>query len=445
MSPLKGLLISRNTDDKTTTFIRAILGDKVKPKTTLLLFANNNALRVGGGFVGTIGVLRGDGDNIAIREIRSVYYYDHRLDDKVGFVVAPNYMGRFTDSLRIADSLSEPITSLNLQRAHDVYSRVSGEKIDNVVEITPDLLKSILDITGPIELREYNLTVDSTNVLKTIQLEVESGKDRVIGKDPKSVLSVLANEIIQRIPQLSLRDTGRYYSLLGRVSAGEQARALLNISDPSRLVVTNSREEYIGAKNALLITSSNLDAGKASMSIKQNISLDYYIGSDGKDRYSLDITRTHTASEKLSYVDPRTGGGNDIIGTDISAIQVYLPLGARPVDDNEAPIVLESTNRWVKYTEEMQLGLQETKNISFTYTLQRREEISGRISGSQWVLYQFGASPQRVKVRIHAPAGYVVADLPSNATTVDNRIIQFDIFQEQQDLELKYDFRSEAE
>lgn len=421
--------------------ITSLLGTEAEPKTTLLLLANNNSIRVGGGFVGTVGILYGDGRSIKIKEVRSVYYYDHRLEKKGAFAVAPDYMSNFTSSLRIGDSLQSPSSRQNLQLARDIYMRESGKKVDNVVEITPNMIKDILAITGPIELSEYKKTISDKNFLETLQLEVESGADRVVpDKDPKTVIGVLGEAIIARIPSLSLHDTRRLVDLVERASQGDGLRALISLqaSPDSTEVITNSQEQVLGAQNAVLIATANLDSGKPSSLITQTNNLTYTFHADDTEQLDITVERTHTATEKLSYIDPRTGGGNDIIGTDVSEVLIYTAKSMNLTGDGQfTRAAFESSG--VVFQAPMVLQLQDSKTVEASLRQKVPTPSAERISGQKVVLLQFGAFSQRLKATLRAPEGYQIGVLPQNARRIDERTIAYDLPQKT-DLTLAYDF-----
>ncbi len=78
-----------------------------------------------------------------------------------------------------------------------------GVKFEGVIGVNVDVLGTIVDLIGPIELPEYDLVIDEDNFLGELQREVETGKDKQEGKNPKKVLAVLAPKIMERLEDLS--------------------------------------------------------------------------------------------------------------------------------------------------------------------------------------------------------------------------------------------------
>lgn len=443
-SPLAG----SEQDRAAARLVEAILGSSNAPKRTLVLLANNNEIRIGGGFVGTVGLLRGDGKKIAVQGIRSVYYYDHRIEEKGGFLYAPEYMNRFASDIRLANSLRYPLTKSNLADAHDIYARETGIYVDNVVEITPDLLNQILSITGPIWLSEYEKEIRSDNLLETIQLEIEAGKDRTIsGKDPKSILSALSDALLARMFSLELDKTRALAQVLKEAASGKGMRAMLGfdlVDRDSPTVISDSDETTVGAANSLLIAVANLDAGKGSGLIRQENNILYKLNADGSNLLDISITRRNTADKKMSYIDPRTGGGNDLIGTNVSSVQMFLPLGAIVMSSQPQPSgTIDRESTWAVYRHEMTLPISSEGSIRVSFDIPKADSSSRSIKGVKHILFQFGAVSQRTRVEIQPPPGYKVSgkSLDSRAHIRGNSLV-FDL-EQSGDLRLPYEFEQE--
>ena len=77
------------------------------------------------------------------------------------------------------------------------------------------VLERLLDKTGPVYLKEYDITVTKDNFRDTVQLEVEAGRDKQQKKDPKSgILGSLANQMISRLIAQDIYQLKDYIPLL---------------------------------------------------------------------------------------------------------------------------------------------------------------------------------------------------------------------------------------
>ena len=66
-----------------------------------------------------------------------------------------------------------------------------GIKFQGVIAVNIKVIQDILRATGPIELPEYKLTLDNKNFLNEVQYQVEAGRDKIPGQNPKKILKLL--------------------------------------------------------------------------------------------------------------------------------------------------------------------------------------------------------------------------------------------------------------
>lgn len=374
------------------------------PTRTLLVFANHAEQRIGGGFVGSVGVLNGAYGKVQIESVRSIYYYDHRLEDKGAFAVAPQYLTSLISTISARDSLLATSTDKNAALFRDLYARESGEYIDNVVIITPKVLSLFLHYTGPIELSAYNLTVTSDNILSILQQEVESGQDKVAGKDPKTILKVLAEQLMTKLPQLTLPQLINLSDDL--VSLMQTQQLYTYLKDQSVMQQFARYQEPLarpGETNTLHIAAANHIANKSSQAINQTVQAKVRVAADGVARLSLSVSRTHTTDYTGHYIDPRSGRENYIIGDDLSWLQVTLPAGTEDI----------KTNGLVAQKEPGVFGVDvmtkplSTSVVTEEFVLPMRYAMLDEVVIDQVMLAQFGWFGQKVDFTVEMPENYM--------------------------------------
>jgi len=383
--------------------VYSALAQADRPTRTLLVFANHAEQRIGGGFVGSVGVLEGGNGSLKLESVRSVYYYDHRTEEKGLFVEPPEYLKNLTGNLAARDSLISTDSDTNAQLFRGLFARETGEYIDNVVIITPKVLSLILYYTGPIELSEYSLTVTRDNILSTLQQEVEAGQDKAAGKDPKTILKVLADKMFEKLPQLNaaqlaqlgddvtgLMQTQQLYVYLG------DERAMKELSSYQAPVAKP------GDLNTLQVAAANHAANKSSQAIAQTVKYTLKIADDGQARLLVEIARKHQSDYAGFYIDPKSGGQNFIVGDDLSWLQVTLPAGSIDV----LPSGLTQQEDPTVFGADMLTKPLTTSALSEEFMLPVRYAMLDEVVIDQTLLAQFGWFGQQVDFQLEVPERY---------------------------------------
>lgn len=166
-----------------------------RPKTYLIMFQNSTELRATGGFVGTYGLLSLDRGNLEELFIEGIYYPDGQLSVDV---IPPRPLQYVTPNWGTRDANWFFDFPTSAQKVMWFYEKTGGVSPDGVIALNSSVIESILALTGPIELPDYELTVSHENFLEIIQLEVEDNYDKELNR-PKQILSDLAPEILARI------------------------------------------------------------------------------------------------------------------------------------------------------------------------------------------------------------------------------------------------------
>lgn len=179
--------------------ISILLGNE-KPQKYLVLFQNNMELRPTGGFIGSYAIMTFDKGRLAEIVVNDVYTADGQLK---GHVDPPEpirkYLGEGGWFLR--DSNWDPDFSVSAVKAEWFLDKELNEKFDGVIAIDLNFVKNLLEVTGPINLSDFGLTIDSNNLYQTVQSEVED--DFFPGSIKKaSILTSLSRNIISEIENL---------------------------------------------------------------------------------------------------------------------------------------------------------------------------------------------------------------------------------------------------
>ncbi|KKP46523.1 MAG: hypothetical protein UR39_C0010G0035 [Candidatus Woesebacteria bacterium GW2011_GWA1_33_30] len=172
-----------------------------EPKKYLILFQNNMELRPTGGFIGSFALITLDKGRMTQMTVNDVYSADGQLK---GHIEPPTpireYLGEASWYLR--DSNWDPDFTISAEKIKWFLDKAIDQKVDGVIAIDLFFIKSLLEITGPINLTDFGKTINTDNLYDTTQSEVED--DFFAGSIKKaSFLSALSKSLLQEIQYLS--------------------------------------------------------------------------------------------------------------------------------------------------------------------------------------------------------------------------------------------------
>lgn len=289
------------------------------PRVYLFLFQNNHELRATGGFIGSYALLDVNQGRIRRFFVDGIFNPDGQLKENI---VPPKPIQKISAGWSLHDSNWFPDFPTSAEKAIFFYEKTGGPTVDGIITLTPEVLRRILELVGPVELPEYGATIDAENFIGIIQEEVEVKYDRE-ENNPKKILGDLTEVLLQEF--LSFSYPKRTWEL------GTTLATLLN----EKHILLYSRHPEIeslirGAgwsgevleapHDYLSVIHTNINGYKTDGVIHESIIHESRIGSDGRVTDTVEITRKHE-------------GGNtpyewwNKVNADY--LRVYVPRGAQ--------------------------------------------------------------------------------------------------------------------
>jgi hypothetical protein len=289
------------------------------PRKYLFLFQNNQEMRATGGFIGSYGAMDISNGRIKKFFIDGIFNPDGQLREKV---VPPAPIQKISAAWSLHDSNWFPDFPISAEKAAWFYEKTGGPTVDGVIAMTPTVMQKLLDITGPIEMPEYGVTVDKDNFVEKIQYEVEVDYDKELNQ-PKQILADLAPKILDRIFNANnFADISRTMNVL---SESLNEKQILMYSKNYEIEKKLSDEGWSGEildtdKDYLNIINSNINGFKTDGVVDEKIEHVAEIQEDGSIIDTLTITRHHN------------GGNSNFewwnkVNSDY--MRVYVPKGAK--------------------------------------------------------------------------------------------------------------------
>jgi hypothetical protein len=259
------------------------------PRTYLIEQPNAAELRAGGGFIGTVSLVHADRGRVTLTKSLPVEAFDycnaaacvHRRPSpgQPGYVPPPAEVSgpplpifSQVTAWSLEDTGFSPDFASNAQAAEMFARKELNTPIDGVVAVDYYAVAPLLQLTGPISLPQYKLTLTAANFVDTV-VTLD------LNRDPahKDVIAAAAAQIVSslsHLPPASLTKLvgivqdmvrGRHLQVHFNDAAVQQQAGRLGVSD-----VLNPQH----AADFLLETEDNYGGSKANYYIQRSFELD---------------------------------------------------------------------------------------------------------------------------------------------------------------------------
>lgn len=289
------------------------------PRKYLFLFQNNQEMRPTGGFIGSYGLLDISEGRIRNFFIDGIFNPDGQLTEKI---VPPKPIQKISAAWSLHDSNWFPNFPSSAEKAISFLEKTGGPTVDGVITLTPTVMQKLLEITGPIEMKDYDVTIDSENFIEKTQYEVEVDYDKEENK-PKKILSDLAPIILDKI--FNARDAKSISNTIKALSSGLSEKHILLYSENKDIQKIISEKGWSGEilsaqKDYFSVINSNVNGYKTDGIVDESITHKAEIQKDGSIIDTITIKRHHN-------------GGNSQYEwwnkVNADYLRVYVPLGSK--------------------------------------------------------------------------------------------------------------------
>jgi hypothetical protein len=265
----------------------------------LVLFQNPSEIRPGGGFIGSYADVIVRNGQLYLIDVRDIYDAEGQLDL---LVIPPQPLQATTHiwGARDANWFFDFPTSAKGTVYFLEKSKLYQEQnisFEAATAINIDVFKSILNITGSIEL-ENSLIISEDNVVKELRQEIEKAKaDK--NPYPKQILRKLTPIVIEKIKDFNFSQKEK---LIENILKNIEEKDIMFFAKDKALqdffaaqgiagAVVSLPHNFLG--NYLGIVNANIEGAKSDAFIKQEIELEITIDSRGGSSNNLTVRRTH--------------------------------------------------------------------------------------------------------------------------------------------------------
>lgn len=297
--------------------LSTILGTN-ETKHYLLVFQNNTELRPTGGFMGSYAEMTVHNGVMEQLDIPGGGTYDLQGQQKQSFV-APWPLQLLSAKWEFQDANWFPDFRTSARHIISFYKNSRGSDVDGVIAVNANYVQDLIGLLGPVDMPEYDRTIDHTNFITETQKIVEQEYDKTENK-PKAFIGALAPKLIEKALHES-PDT--FLTLAGQLNKGLSNKDIqLYFADESVEKTVLSRgwggDLKQTDKDYLMVVDTNLGGGKTDAVMDEHTDVNVSIASDGTISNTVTITRKHNGDPS----DPFTGANN------VNYQRLYVPKGS---------------------------------------------------------------------------------------------------------------------
>lgn len=268
-------------------------------KTYLVLLQNNSELRPTGGFPGSYALITFENGVLKKVFVDDIYRADAGLKSNI---IPPIPLQHITPNWGMRDANWFADFPFSARKVIELYQLGGGPKVDGVLTITPDIIARILEVIGPIEMPNYGLTLDASNLLDAIQNEVEYGADR---SAPKQIVADLQPKFFERLAQ---QDKDHWLAIFKIISQAVAQKHILAYFENRELEVAAVKNGLGGeikspstssgqAGDYLQIAFANIKGSKTDFVTENSMNLETKVDGDGALVHTLKINRVHNGGD----------------------------------------------------------------------------------------------------------------------------------------------------
>lgn len=423
-----------------------VLGFKTE-KTYLVLLQNNMELRPGGGFIGSFAILKIDKGKVKSFKILDVYDADGQLK---GHVEPPFAIRRYLPSVHwyLRDSNFDVDFSKSALASAVFLNTEMRQVVDGVIGVDLSFVKNLLLAIGSVKVIDYNETVTADNLFAVTNAHVE--KNFFPGStQKKNFLSSLYNSINLKLSQ---EKNISYLNILDALTKSVYEKhiifafndislqSLFSVNGFGSTLIDSRKNDTTRINDFIGVSEANLSANKVNYFIARSLSQSSTISNDGSVTETVKLSLKNNAGKLL--------GKN---GFYKNYLRVIVPLGSvltavridgkeqKIVDPIKDPIIYEKKNfvppTGLEVNREDQNGktiygflvntdAQILKTIEADYRLLQKLDLKkSSFSYSLKIFKQPGIDNLPYSFSLSLAEGLSVVDIPSEATTVDKKII----------------------
>ena len=307
-----------------TKALYELLGS-TRDKRYLFIFQNNTEMRATGGFIGSFALIDFKNGKIKNLEVPTGGGYDTK-GGLTKLVASPEPLHLISPLWHFWDANWWPDWPTSAEEIMWFYEKSDGPTVDGVISFTPTVFENLLEILGPIEMKDYNIILTKENFWETVQTIVEKKPSRIgDNNNPKKIIGDLMEKIINDLPKKMNHEV--LIKLLKIIEDSLDEKHILAYFVDNEVQTKINDMGWAGdIKKArhdyLAVINTNIAGGKTDKIIRETIDHKSTILEDGSIINTVQIKREHPGIKNTIFTGVRN----------VNWMRVYVPQGSELIE-----------------------------------------------------------------------------------------------------------------
>lgn len=357
-------------------FSAEFLGDEA-PQRYLLVFQNSNELRPTGGFMGTVAEVDLKQGEVTRLHIPPGGIYDLQGNLEV-LLAAPRPLHMLNANWQMQDANWWFDFPTSANKILWFYEKSGGPTVDGLVAVNSTVLPDLLNITGPIYLSDFGLTLTADNVITELHKEVELEYNKDLNQ-PKKIISDLTPILLEKLQTLQGKEFLSLFNVFNQALYNREIQFYHSDETMQQKLVKLgwAGEAKTAKQDYLAIINTNIGGGKTDGVIAQKFYLTTEMNRQGEIVNHLTIKKEHLGNT----LDFFSGQDN------LDYLRVYVPPGSRLLQAKGfyQPLADEFSDPAAGYSTDKYLQAVEQNPQLDEYTGTRITQEFGKTVFANWV------------------------------------------------------------
>jgi hypothetical protein len=319
-----------------------------KPAHYLFFDMDSDEMRPTGGFLGNYALITVQNGKL----IGGIHLSDTlKLDCPKGLNLCPGppvpdqyaWMNAYPQSFNMRDSNISPDLPTSAKLIMQKYQQETGQAVDGVFMITPEIIRDILKITGPLKADGYDLEVNAQDLQDVIHYYhiVDRGEPTTANGNTgrKAFDAQLGSLLLHNVATLSASQQGTLMKEILEGFGTKDVQVYLNDSRVESVLNTLHIDSTIpmpSGMDGIMLSDTNVGATYYSRDMEETVKDTITFDSKGNALHDMTVTYTLPFINHLYTKDYGDSNGNKYTWYS-GVVRMIVPDGSTPINGNYLP------------------------------------------------------------------------------------------------------------